>query len=314
MPEEEYRWLPRGELLSFEEIGQLVDAFIELGVDRVRLTGGEPLLRRGLPDLVAQLRQRSALRDIALTTNGLKLADQALELRRAGLDRITISLDSLRPERYHALTRRDGLQSALEGIRVASEVGFKSVKLNTVVLRGTNDDELPELLDFARAQGIEPRFVEYMDVGGATKWSRDDVVSRSEILERLEAHYGPIKSAGGDAVPSSAPARPYHLPDGTRFGIIASTTQPFCGSCDRSRLTADGNWYTCLYARNGQDLRTPLRGGVSHEEMVEVLRARWTGRDDRGAERRLGLASRNPLAQVDELQGDPHLEMHTRGG
>ncbi|MFT5052674.1 MAG: cyclic pyranopterin phosphate synthase [Chlamydiales bacterium] len=314
MPEAEYVWLPKEKLLTFEETGQLVDAFIELGVNRVRLTGGEPLLRRGLAGMVGQLRQRKALRDIALTTNGLQLAEHALDLRRAGLDRVTISLDTLQPERYRALTRRDGLENALAGIRAACDVGFASVKLNTVVLRGTNDDELTDLLEFARAHGIEARFIEYMDVGGATHWSAEDVVSRTEILERLEAHYGSIEREQPLPGAGSAPARRYRLPDGTLFGVIASTTQPFCGSCDRSRLTADGNWYTCLYSRRGDDLRALLRAGHSHGELVEHLRARWSGRDDRGAEERLGMAQRIPLAGAEELQQDPHLEMHTRGG
>jgi len=313
MPENDYTWLPKSELLTFEEIATLTGAFCEVGTDKVRLTGGEPLMRRDLSKLVEMLADQAGLQDLALTTNAIGLDDQAADLRAAGLQRLTVSLDSLDPGRYHALTRRNELQRVLHGIEAASAAGFERIKLNTVVLRDVNDDELIPLLEFARRAGHELRFIEYMDVGGATQWSRDTVIDRSEILERLSAHFGPIVPETGEAR-GSAPAGLYRLEDGTRFGVIASTTVPFCGSCDRSRLTADGHWFLCLYATKGMNLAALLRGGVSREELVERLRARWSGREDRGAEERLAKHERGAFKERAELEDDPHLEMHTRGG
>jgi len=311
MPEENYLWLEKRWILSFEEIALLVDAFIELGVDRVRLTGGEPLVRSELPTLVRLLAQREGLLDLSMTTNAILLEDQAEALRRAGLGRITVSLDTLQRARFEELTRRDDLGRALAGIRAARSAGFERIKLNAVVLRGRNDDELAELLEFARDGGHELRLIEYMDVGGATRWSPEAVVSRTEILARLERHFGKVRPLASD---SSAPAERFALPDGTVFGIIASTTEPFCAHCDRSRLTADGKWFTCLYAREGIDLGKALRAGASGAQLVDLIRGRWKQRDDRGAIERLELAGRQPLARVDELRDDLHLEMHTRGG
>jgi len=311
MPEEEYRWLPRTDILTFEEIALLVDAFTDVGVERVRLTGGEPLLRRDLARLVALLAAKSALKDIALTTNGILLAENARELRGAGLHRITVSLDTLRPETFRKLVRRDGLDQVLEGIREARAAGFQRIKIDTVLLRGTNDDEIVPLQEFARSVDAELRFIEYMDVGGATRWSMDQVVTRAQVLETLRAQYGapvPIHDDG------SAPAERFLLPDGTTFGIIASTTQPFCRSCDRSRLTADGRWLTCLYAANGHDLRGPLRARASREELAARIRGTWSARSDRGAEERLAAHERGAYVQIEDLRADPHLEMHTRGG
>ncbi len=311
MPEEEYGWLPRDEILQFEEIDRLVGVFTGLGVDKVRLTGGEPLLRRDLPRLVRLLAARPALRDIALTTNGVLLGAEAPALRAAGLHRVTVSLDTLRPARFAALTRRTSHAQVLEGIAAVPRAGFTGTKLDTVVIRGVNDDELNDLVEFARTVPAEVRFIEYMDVGGATRWSREQVVSRAEMLDRLARRYGPIEPVIEE---SSAPADRFRLPDGTVFGIIASTTAPFCADCDRSRLTADGMWYLCLYALRGTDLRKPLRAGASEDALRELIRDRWQGRRDRGAEERLALRDRSPLIQIARLKEDPHLEMHTRGG
>jgi cyclic pyranopterin phosphate synthase len=313
MPEKEYTWLPRADLLSFEELARLVDAFSGLGVDKVRITGGEPLLRRELTVLVRLLAAKPEIRDLALTTNGILLTDLAPGLREAGLGRLTISLDTLDRERYRELTRRDDLERALLGIRAAREAGFEGIKINTVVMRGVNDGELVPLLDYARAEELELRFIEYMDVGGATQWSADAVVPRAEILERLDHHYGGIE-AEPLAPDASAPAERFRLPDGTRFGVIASTTTPFCGSCDRSRLTADGMWFTCLYAPRGTDLRESLRAGAELEELRARILGLWSERADRGAEERLGLEVRDRLASQGDLRAHPHLEMHTRGG
>jgi cyclic pyranopterin phosphate synthase len=314
MPEEEYVWLPRADLLTFEEIREVVAVFTGLGVDKVRLTGGEPLLRRDLPALVRILAENAAIRDLALTTNGLLLPEQAGPLREAGLHRVTVSLDTLRPDRFRALTRRDALDKVLRGIEAVREAGFTGLKLDTVVIRGSNEDELADLIEFGKQANAEVRFIEYMDVAGATHWSLDKVVSKAAMLEALAAHYGPIEPLLED---SSAPAERFRLPDGTVFGIIASTTTPFCRRCDRSRLTADGTWYLCLYAQRGLDLRTPLRSGASREELRDLVTAGWTRRRDRGAEERKALEAlglRGVFVQIDGLRRDPRLEMHTRGG
>ena len=311
MPEEEYVWLPREEILHFEEVSRLVDVFIELGVDKVRLTGGEPLLRRRLPALIRLLAARPGLRDLAITTNGVLLAEHAPALRAAGLHRVTVSLDTLRPERFAALTRRNHHAQVLEGIAAVPRAGFSGTKLDTVVIRGVNDDELADLIEFGRRVPAEVRFIEYMDVGGATRWSAEQVVSRTEMLDVLARRYGGIVPV---VETSSAPADRFRLPDGTVFGIIASTTAPFCAECDRSRLTADGLWYLCLYAMRGIDLRGPLRGGASSAQLKALITGGWTARADRGAEDRLALGERTPLVQISGLKRDPHLEMHTRGG
>jgi GTP 3',8-cyclase len=310
MPEPDYVWLPREDLLHFEEIEQLVDLFLELGVDKVRLTGGEPLLRRDLPDLVERLARRDAIRDLAITTNGVLLAGAAADLKRAGLHRVTVSLDTLDRERFKRLARFDELERVLQGLDAAAAV-FPGFKMDTVVIGGTNDDEMIPLLEFARTRAAELRFIEYMDVGGATHWTQSQVVSRAEMLKRLSDHYGPITAI---EEPGSAPADRFRLPDGLVFGIIASTTAPFCADCDRSRLTADGLWYLCLYAARGIDLRGPLRGGASHESLKELITGVWHARTDRGAEHRLHARGRSPLIPVSSLKRDPHLEMHTRGG
>lgn len=311
MPEEEYKWLPRDHLLRFEELARLAGVFMTLGVRKLRLTGGEPLLRQGLPKLVRMLALKPGLEDLALTTNGVLLAEQAPALAEAGLRRVTVSLDTLREEVFQTLTRRPGLERVLAGIEVAARLWPGGVKLDTVVMRGTNDREVFYLLEYARRSGVELRYIEYMDVGGATRWRAEAVVSRAELLEQLERRYGAIEALRED---SSAPAERFRLADGTVFGIIASTTSPFCRTCDRARLTADGIWYLCLYARLGLDLRALLRGGADDATIAAQLSATWARRDDRGAERRLEELARGPLIGVESLRDDPHLEMHTRGG
>ena len=312
MPEDDYVWLPREDILNFEEISALVDRFIALGVDRVRLTGGEPLLRRDVATLVGMVAAKPGLADLALTTNGVLLADQAEALRAAGLRRMTVSLDTLRRDRFIALTRFDRLDAVLAGLDAARHVFPAGLKIDTVVIRGVNDDELVDLLEYGRAHSAEVRFIEYMDVGGASRWSPDRVVSRQEMLATLARRYGRIDPVSEH---SSAPADRFALADGHAFGIISSTTQPFCRSCDRSRLTADGMWYLCLYATAGIDLRGPLRRGASDEELAALIASTWQARRDRGAEERLALADRRAFVPVqDLLRRDPHLEMHTRGG
>ena len=311
MPEQDYVWLPKQSILTFEEIARLVGVFTSLGVEKIRLTGGEPLLRHDLPTLTAMLAANTAVRDLALTTNGVLLARHAAPLKQAGLGRVTVSLDTLRADRMRELARTDRHADVLEGIRTARAAGF-SLKLNTVVIRGVNDDELGDLIEFARKHKAEVRFIEYMDVGGATAWSAEQVVSQREMLEVLSARYGAITPVTAGDI--SAPAERFRLPDGTTFGIVASTTAPFCRSCDRSRLTADGTWFLCLYAARGTDLREPLRKGATDAELADLIAATWRGRTDRGAEERLALVNRAPLFPVEGLRADPHREMHTRGG
>jgi len=315
MPEQDYVWLPREDVLTLEEMATLTGYFTDLGVDRVRLTGGEPLLRRDLPRLVHLLLQNRRLKDIALTTNGVLLADQAEELYEAGLHRITVSLDTLRPERFLQLTRRDEFARVMEGIESVARVGFTGLKLDTVAIRGFNDDELVALIEFGRQVQAEVRFIEYMDVGGANEWSQDKVLSQAAILTILSGHYGRIESMPERG---AAPAQRFLLRDGTTFGIIPSTTTPFCAACDRSRVTADGMWYRCLYATSGTDLRKFFRSGASGDEMRALIQAGWEGRRDRGAEERKALEREGlrvgGLISIEKLREDPHLEMHARGG
>jgi cyclic pyranopterin phosphate synthase len=310
MPEAEYVWLPKEDLLHFEEISALADIFISLGVDRMRLTGGEPLLRRNLSSLVAMLSAKPGLTDLALTSNGVLLSEQVDDLKAAGLRRITVSLDSLRRDRFVALARFDELTRVKEGI-VAASRAFGQLKIDSVVMKNVNDDELIDLIEYGKTVNGEVRFIEYMDVGGATNWSLASVMSRQEMLDRLAQHYGGVEPI---VEHSSAPADRFTLPDGTVFGIISSTTDPFCRNCDRSRLTADGMWYLCLYAARGIDLRAALRGGRSPEEIAAIITSGWQQRDDRGAEPRLALGERRAFVPIKALKQDPHLEMHTRGG
>jgi cyclic pyranopterin phosphate synthase len=304
MPEENYRWLPRAEILSFEEILQVSALFRELGVHKVRLTGGEPLLRQGLPELVSGLKAQG-FDELAMTTNGVLLAEQAAALRRAGLASLTVSLDTLSPERFRELTRRDALSQVLAGIEAARREGFAPLKIDTVLIRGLNDAEAPQLLERARAWGAELRFIEYMDVGGATHWNAHKVVTRAELLGRL----GPVESLPGRG---SAPAERFRTPSGQVFGIVPSVSTPFCGSCDRMRLTADGHAFLCLYAQQGLDLRTLVRSDPSR--LSQALTDFWNGRTDRGAEQRQRSSERTSFVPIERLRADPLLEMHTRGG
>ena len=311
MPEAEYVWLPRHQILSFEEIERLVRTFTRLGVDRLRLTGGEPLLRRDVGNLVGRLVAVPGIQDVALTTNATQLARLAPELQKAGLHRVTVSLDTLRRDRFKTLTRRDELERVIGGIRAAATAGFRALKINSVVMKDFNEDEVCDLVDFGKEVGAEVRFIEYMDVGGATRWQMDRVHSKKEILAALESGYGPIDVVEPQG---SAPAQRFRLPDGTTVGVIASVTEPFCRDCDRGRLTADGMFYKCLYGQEGLDLKKLLRQGATDAEMAAALVQSWSTRTDRAAEERAGSGDRHALFQIDELREDPHREMHTRGG
>lgn len=312
MPEDHYVWLARESILTFEEIVRLLGSFVELGVARVRITGGEPLMRQDVARLIGQVSNIPGIEHIAMTTNAVMLSRHAADLKAAGLNRITVSLDTLVRERYREFTKNDKLAQVLEGISSLIDVGFRGTKLNTVVVRGFNDDELPDIVEFALDRDAEPRFIEYMDVGGATGWSSDKVVPRSEILTILEKRFGRLRSDEG--VRGSAPAERFFLPDGRSIGIVASTTTPFCATCDRARLTADGHLLLCLYTDSGADLRELVRGGCSDVELTAALRSIWEHRSDRGAMDRLGADDRAPLYEVGSLRQKPLREMHTRGG
>lgn len=309
MPEEAYTWLRRAMLLSFEEMTRTVGLFQQLGVDRVRLTGGEPLVRKDLPVLVAQLKTLG-LTEIALTTNGLLLAKLGPEIFQAGLDRVTVSLDAVDAGVFRAMAGRDDLSAVLEGLEsVAHRPGLK---IDSVILNGINDGQVVPLLKLGQNLGAEVRFIEYMDVGGATRWSPEQVFRQEQILAAVAREYGDVVALPGRG---SAPAQRFQAgSDGPVFGVIASVSKPFCRACDRARLTADGQLLSCLYARQGSDLRALLRSGADDETILEALRKFWGQRSDRGAEERAALRARGPLADVAELQENVHLEMHTRGG
>jgi cyclic pyranopterin phosphate synthase len=311
MPEAEYVWLPRSSILSFEEIDRLAGTFVGLGVTKLRLTGGEPLLRQDLPRLVEGLAAHQGVEDLALTTNGILLGREAAALRSAGLGRVTVSLDTLRPERMADFARSNRHADVLAGIDAAIAAGFPDTKLNTVVIRGYNDDEIADILEFARGRGVEARFIEYMDVGGATDWSMSQVVSQSDILAAVAERFGPARP-----IPEAgwAPAERFALNDGTRFGVIASTTAPFCRTCDRGRLTADGTFLLCLYGESGLNLRELLRSGADDGAIASEIASVWAARTERGAEERAGLPERGILHRIESLRADPRREMHTRGG
>ena len=309
MPEAAYTWLRRAMLLSFEEMTRIVALFQKLGVDRVRLTGGEPLLRQDLSGLVAQLKALG-LAEIALTTNGLLLAKLGPDIFQAGLDRVTVSLDAVDADVFRAMAGRDDLPTVLEGLEsVAHRPGLK---IDSVIINGINDGQVVPLLNLGQSLGAEVRFIEYMDVGGATRWSSEQVYRQDQILAAVARRYGEVLTLPGRG---SAPAQRVQAgSDGPIFGVIASVSRPFCRSCDRARLTADGQLLSCLYARQGSDLRALLRSGADDETILMALRRFWGQRADRGAEERAALRARGPLADVAELQENVHLEMHTRGG
>ncbi|MDW8222795.1 MAG: GTP 3',8-cyclase MoaA [Gemmatales bacterium] len=277
MPEDVV-FLPRQELLTYEEITHFVRLLVPLGVTKLRLTGGEPLVRRDLDKLIAQLRQIPGIRDLSLTTNGILLAEQAERLYHAGLRRINISLDTLRPDVFRHLTRREGLERVLEGIRVARRLGFYPIKINAVSIRGVTEDEVIPLAQFAREHGLELRFIEYMPIG-ADRWERSKVYFAEEILQQLQRAFGPLRPVlEGDG---TAPAQEWEYPDGGRVGIIASVSRPFCHHCNRLRLTADGKLRYCLFALEETDIKSLLRGGASDDEIILAVRqcvwAKWEG-------------------------------------
>jgi cyclic pyranopterin phosphate synthase len=297
----DYPFLAREGLLSFEETTRLARIFTGLGVTKIRLTGGEPLLRRELPSLVRMLAEIPALEDIALTTNGVLLPDQAPALRAAGLRRLTVSLDTLRPDRFQAISDTDlPLARVLEGIEAARAAGFGPLKLNCVLQRGVNDDEILDLAAFARDQGHLLRFIEFMDVGTTNGWRLERVVPAADVHRILHARWPlePLTTADGDV------ARGWRYRDGKgELGLIASVTAPFCRSCDRARLSADGHLYTCLFAGAGLDVKGFLRGGHTDADLAALLAFHWRRREDRYSELRRASTPGLPKVEMSHIGG-----------
>jgi GTP 3',8-cyclase len=309
MPDAEYVWIARREILSFEEITRLARVFVALGVDKIRLTGGEPLLRRDLDRLVAQLAAIDGLADLCLTTNGSLLAEKAETLAAAGLKRLNVSLDTLDPEKFARIRQRGDLRVVLDGLFAARAAGFRAIKLNAVIERGVNETDILPLVEFARANGFTMRFIEYMDVGNANDWLTQKMVAKAEILAAIHARY-PLREVGRNQ--GSAPAVDYEFIDGGgSVGVIASVSEPFCGSCTRGRLTADGKLVTCLFAACGHDLKALLRNGASDEEISQFITGVWGRRDDRYSDERLEAMQSPSGYQAKERR---KLEMITLGG
>lgn len=282
---EGYHFLPREELLTFEEITRLVRILVRLGAVKLRLTGGEPLVRRELEKLVAMLAPIEGVKDLALTTNAYFMPQKAEALRAAGLQRVTVSLDSLDEEVFQRMNgRRASVDKVLEGIAAAEQAGFGPIKVNTVVQRGVNDHTILDLARYGRERGWIMRFIEYMDVGTMNGWKMDDVVPAAEIVARIHAEL-PLEPIGRNY--RSEVARRYRYQDGSgEIGLIASVTQPFCGACSRMRLSPEGSLFTCLFASEGTDLRGPLRAGAGDAELEAIVRNTWGSRIDRYSEER----------------------------
>lgn len=298
----DYPFLPKGEILSFEEITKLVRVFTRLGVKKIRLTGGEPLLRRDLEHLIAQLATIPDIRDITLTTNGSLLEKKAHALRAAGLQRVTVSLDSLNETTFRAMNDIElSPERVVRGIEAAVAAGFAPIKINMVVKRGVNDGEVVAMAQRFQSPEFILRFIEYMDVGNTNGWRMADVVPAAEIIDRI-SQVLPL-----EPIPPNYPgevARRFRYRDGGgEIGLITSVTQPFCGDCTRARLSSDGKLYTCLFAAAGHDLRGPLRAGASDDELAELINGTWSARADRYSELRTGQTTSLPKAEMSLLGG-----------
>ncbi len=308
MPLDEYEWIDKKEILTFEEIERIAKLFIARGVDKIRLTGGEPLVRQDLHLLIAKLAKLEGLKDLCLTTNGALLANQASALASAGLKRVNVSIDTLDKEKFKRMTKRGDLAKVLEGIFAAQAAGLGPIKLNAVVERGVNDDDILPLVEFCRANGFAMRFIEYMDVGNSNNWTSAKLVAKKQIIDLIHARY-PLREIGRDQ--GSAPAVDYEFVDGQGdIGVIASVTEPFCSSCTRSRITADGKFVTCLFSDVGHDLKARLRSGASDDEVGGFIAQIWSGRADR--------YSADRLAALNSSSYDPKshrkIEMISLGG
>jgi cyclic pyranopterin phosphate synthase len=309
MPFDEYTWIDKKEILSFEEITRLTRLFVKLGVHKIRLTGGEPLVRQSIEELIGQLSQIHGLKDISLTTNGSLLAEKAASLKSAGLNRINVSVDTLDTHKFKRITKRGDLDKVLQGLFAAQKAGLLPIKINAVIERGVNDDDVLNLVEFSRENGFAIRFIEYMDVGNSNDWASQKMVSKKEILERVHARF-PLKEKGRDR--GSAPSVDYQFVDGRGdIGVIASVTEPFCSTCVRARLTADGKLVTCLFSQIGHDLKGLLRSGSTDEEILDLIAGVWRKRTDRYSDERLeamqSSTGYNP-------KGHKKIEMITLGG
>jgi cyclic pyranopterin phosphate synthase len=302
MPREKYhdsyRFLKTTERLDFAEMLRLARIFTRAGVSKLRITGGEPLLRPNLADLIGDLTQVAGIEDIALTTNGVLLAKYATELKAAGLRRITVSLDTLDPDVFAKMSGGfGGVADVLDGIEHARRAGLAPIKINTVVQRGVNDDTVLDLLAHFRGTGVIVRFIEYMDVGTRNHWNPALVVPSRELAARIHARW-PIAARGAN-YPGEVAERHVYEDGGGEIGFISSVSQPFCGACSRARLSSDGSFYTCLFATQGTDLRGPLRGGASDDEVFEVIRRIWSARTDRYSEQRASLRGAAEMHKIE---------------
>ena len=292
----DFAFLNKDEILTYEEIDRLAGLFISLGVEKIRLSGGEPLLRRGLDQLISRL----ALHDveIAMTTNGVLLPRYAPALSAAGLDRVTVSLDALDEATFAAITDSGHTVAAvLAGIEAAESVGLGPIKINTVVKKNANEDELIDLVERFSNREIAVRFIEFMDVGTTNGWAMEDVVTAAEIRQQFD-HLTPLPATKPGEV-----AKRYRLPNGGELGLITSVTEPFCGDCSRARLSADGHLYTCLFASRGLDLMTPLRMGASDAELIALIETCWENREDRYSEIRSEKTSVRPRIEMSFIGG-----------
>ena len=303
---EAYQFLPKDEILSFEEISRLASLFVDAGVNKLRITGGEPLLRADLPKLIGQLSRIPGADDITLTTNGYLLGQQAVQLAEAGLDRITVSLDSLDDEVFKQMNGRGfGTRRVLDGINRASQAGLTPIKINAVVQKGVNEHTLVDLARHFKGAGHIVRFIEYMDVGNRNGWKLDEVVSAAEIVAMIDAEL-PLEPAEPNY--RGEVANRWRYRDGSgEIGVIASVTQPFCADCTRARLSTDGKLYTCLFATEGVDLRGPMRQGASDAELAGIIAGAWSVRRDRYSEERTELTAADAAART-------KVEMYHIGG
>lgn len=299
LPAEQVEWKPKSGIVSYEEIVRFTRLFVSLGVSKIRLTGGEPLLRPGVEELIRQLVTIEGVDDLALTTNGKLLSRCARALRAAGLQRLNVSLDSLRESTFFALTKRNALGDVLHGIEAAVAAGFERLKINAVVIRGVNDDELIDFASFGREHGHTIRFIEFMPLDAGHAWSREQVVPGREIMERISVVF-PLERI--TARHEAETARRYAYRDGAgEIGIITPVTEPFCGNCNRLRLTADGKLRTCLFSMSEHDLLTPLRNGASDEELERLIRAAVAGKE---AGHRIGEADfQQPARTMSSIGG-----------
>ncbi len=304
MPEDifghKYQFLNRDKILTFEEITSLAKLFASLGVTKLRLTGGEPLLRHELYKLITKLNEIDGIEDIALTTNGYLLEKYGARIKEAGLKRLTISLDTLNPDLFPKLAGKHlSLEHVIQGIEYAMTLGFSVIKLNSVIQKNVNENEILDLLNFATSRSLIIRFIEYMDVGNLNGWKMDEVVTAAEIISKLSSKHN-IEAVGKNYW--GEVANRYRFRDGSgEFGIIASVTQPFCGSCTRARISADGKLFTCLFGSEGKDLKTLIRSGTTDEELLRILRSVWEKRGDRYSEER-AHSGKNNVKKVEMYQ------------